>query len=455
MPSPAVALALLTALDAIFIAVSFSSIAVPGSTLGPITIRGADATELVAASFWLVATLTMVSIGLYSDDSLRMFGVLPWAAISFLLSLIFPTALMFYWRTRLDGCADCQISYHYLPIWFGWLLVTRGALATTFALGLFKRRVLVLGAGKLAARIAEMNGRHHFEAVSFIGFPGEPTFVNRELLRWHSGKALTETGAQLAVDEIVVATGDDSNLPIGQLFACKISGIRITRFLDFWEREAKSINLEALPADWLLYSDGFQHHSFNSVLKRAFDIVFSLAALFYTFPLQVVTACLIGLESPGPIFYRQERVGLSGELFTILKFRSMRVDAEQGGGPQWAVEGDPRVTRVGRVIRKLRIDELPQLLNVLRGEMSLIGPRPERPFFVKQLVEAIPHYGERHLVRPGITGWAQVNCPYGASIEDAKHKLSFDLYYVKNRNLMLDLQIIFKTVRIIVGFAGR
>jgi lipopolysaccharide/colanic/teichoic acid biosynthesis glycosyltransferase len=177
--------------------------------------------------------------------------------------------------------------------------------------------------------------------------------------------------------------------------------------------------------------------------------------LVFTLPMQGVTACLIKLDSPGPILYRQERVGRHGKPFTIFKFRSMRADAERDGSPRWAAAGDPRVTRVGRVIRKLRIDELPQILNVLCGDMSLIGPRPERPFFVDQLVQAIPYYAERHLVRPGITGWAQVNYPYGDSIDDARCKLSFDIYYVKNRSIILDLRILLKTVRIIFGLEGR
>ncbi len=289
--------------------------------------------------------------------------------------------------------------------------------------------------------MVENGHSHHFEAVSFIGLPGERRFVNQELLRWYSGEALAESGAQLAVDEIVVATDDDFNLPIKPLLACKSAGIRVTKFTDFWERETRSINLEALEPDWLLYSNGFHGRFLNNSMKRLFDIVVSLTALIYTLPLLVVTACMIRLESPGPIFYRQARVGLRGEIFTILKFRSMRVDAEKDGAPRWAAEGVPPCHAGGTGDPKSRIDELPQLLNVLRGDMSLVGPRPERPFFVKQLAETIPHYGERHLVRPGITGWAQVNYPYGASIEDARHKLSFDLYYVKNRSPGLDLQI--------------
>jgi exopolysaccharide biosynthesis polyprenyl glycosylphosphotransferase len=189
-------------------------------------------------------------------------------------------------------------------------------------------------------------------------------------------------------------------------------------------------------------------------IKRGFDIAVSLALLLLTLPLMMLTALLIRIDSPGSVLYRQRRVGLHGEQFTLLKFRSMTVDAEQGGDPRWATQQDPRITRVGSFIRSMRIDELPQLLNVLRGEMSMIGPRPERPHFVNQLARIIPFYRERSYVKPGITGWAQVNYPYGASVEDARQKLAYDLYYVKNRSLLLDLLILLATVRVILFREG-
>jgi exopolysaccharide biosynthesis polyprenyl glycosylphosphotransferase len=188
--------------------------------------------------------------------------------------------------------------------------------------------------------------------------------------------------------------------------------------------------------------------------KRCFDIGFALALLLFTLPLMAATALLIVLDSKGPVFYKQERVGLNGRPFSVIKFRSMHTDAEKDGAPQWAARRDARVTRVGALIRKLRIDELPQLLNVLRGEMSLVGPRPERPCFVDEFTKQIPFYAERHCVKPGITGWAQVNYPYGASLEDARNKLAYDLYYVKNRGLFLDLIVVFQTVRVILFADG-
>ncbi len=192
----------------------------------------------------------------------------------------------------------------------------------------------------------------------------------------------------------------------------------------------------------------------SSGLKRAFDVSTSLVLLVLTLPLMLLTAALIRLEGPGPVLYRQQRTGLHGQPFTLLKFRSMTIDAEKGGSPRWAAQEDPRITRVGSFIRPMRIDELPQLMNVLRGEMSMIGPRPERPHFVDQLTRIIPFYGERAYVKPGITGWAQVSYPYGASVEDARQKLSYDLYYVKNRSLLFDMLILLATIRVILFREG-
>lgn len=238
------------------------------------------------------------------------------------------------------------------------------------------------------------------------------------------------------------------------LLDLKLRGIRVFDEMSFWEQHLGRINLDRLDERWLTYADGFSNNSFNVAAKRLMDILVSLAVMVLTLPLMLITALLIKLDSKGPVFYRQERVGLHGRPFTLFKFRSMKVDAEAGGRPRWASRKDPRVTRVGGFIRSTRIDELPQLINVLRGEMSFVGPRPERPHFVEQLAEIIPFYHERSYVKPGITGWAQVNFPYGASVEDARQKLSYDLYYVKNRSLFLDILILFSTVRVILFREG-
>jgi sugar transferase (PEP-CTERM system associated) len=318
---------------------------------------------------------------------------------------------------------------------------------------MLRRRVLVLGNGAQAARIAglvEAADNEHFLPISYLGVPGERPSVRADAIDWANAEpdALAELVDRLGASEIVVAADDRRGLPVRQLLHCKLAGIKVIDFLDFWERETRTIDLEALRPSWLFLSDGFRCGPLDEFLKRAFDIVVSVGLLILTLPLLAVTACAIKLESPGPIFYQQQRVGLRGRSFTILKFRSMRSDAETDG-PRWAVEQDPRVTRVGMIIRKLRIDELAQILNVLRGDMSFVGPRPERPFFVAELARAIPYYSERHWVRPGITGWAQVNYPYGASTEDAWIKLTYDLYYVKNRSIFLDCVILLQTARVI------
>jgi len=279
---------------------------------------------------------------------------------------------------------------------------------------------------------------------------GERPSIRSDTIDWTIAEpdALADIVYRLGVSEIVVAADDRRGLPVSQLLHCKLAGIKVIDFLDFWERETRTIDLEALRPSWLFYSDGFRCGPLDEFLKRAFDIVVSVGLLLLTLPLWMVTAGAIKLESTGPIFYQQKRVGLHGRTFTILKFRSMRADAETDG-PRWAAERDPRITRVGMIIRKLRIDELAQIFNVLRGDMSFVGPRPERPFFVAELAQKIPYYSERHWVRPGITGWAQVNYPYGASTEDAWIRLTYDLYYVKNRSIFLDCVILLQTARVI------
>ena len=250
--------------------------------------------------------------------------------------------------------------------------------------------------------------------------------------------------------EIVIATEDRRGLPVHQLVQCRLAGITVLDYLDFYERESGRVDISALTPSWFIFSSGFRTGAVVDAVKRAFDMLLCLLMLVAVLPLMAFTALAIALDSKGPILYRQERVGLHGRSFVLLKFRSMTTDAERDGAPIWAAKRDPRVTRIGWVIRKLRIDELPQLYNVLRGDMSFVGPRPERPYFVDRLAESIPYYLERHSVKPGITGWAQVHYPYGASLEDAKQKLSYDLFYLKNRGLFLDLIVLIRTVRVVL-----
>jgi sugar transferase (PEP-CTERM system associated) len=256
--------------------------------------------------------------------------------------------------------------------------------------------------------------------------------------------------------EVILALDERRNaLPMKDLLRVRTTGVQVSEISSFLERETGRIDLKSVNPSWLIFSDGFaSSRMLSSVFKRAFDIFASGLLLAITLPIILLTAIAIKLESKGPAFYRQRRVGLYHEGFDILKLRSMRQDAEVAGTAVWAAEDDPRITRIGRFIRKVRIDELPQTWTVLKGEMSFVGPRPERPQFVEQLEQQLPFYAERHMVKPGITGWAQINYPYGASIEDARHKLEYDLYYAKNYSPFLDMLILLQTLRVVLWPAG-
>jgi sugar transferase (PEP-CTERM system associated) len=259
------------------------------------------------------------------------------------------------------------------------------------------------------------------------------------------------------IDEIIVAEREQrgGGVPMDQLLACRIRGIPVIDLAGFYERAKSEVPLDSLKASWLVYGHGFVQGRARQWAKRGFDILCSGFLLLLASPIMLLTMLAIKLDSPGPIIYRQERVGLGGRIFMCLKFRSMRTDAEKDGVARWAAKNDARVTRIGAFIRKTRIDELPQLLSVLKGQMSLVGPRPERPSFVAQLKEQIPFYDVRHSVKPGVTGWAQVRYSYGASLEDARRKHQFDLYYVKNNSLFLDLLVLIETVSVVLFREGQ
>jgi len=256
--------------------------------------------------------------------------------------------------------------------------------------------------------------------------------------------------AEHHIDRVVVSLTDRrGRLPIEALLRAKLSGVRVEDATTTYERLTGKILIDDLKPSWLIFSDGFQASRLTRAVKRTLDLALAVLGLIFAAPLMVLTAVAVKLGSRGPILYWQERVGEHGRVFTLCKFRSMRTDAEDGT-PVWACDGDERVTGVGRFIRVTRLDELPQLWNVLRGDMSFVGPRPERPFFVQQLATAIPFYMERHVAKPGITGWAQVKYRYGASIEDAMEKLRYDLYYIKHMSVFFDLTIVLDTVKVII-----
>jgi sugar transferase (PEP-CTERM system associated) len=321
------------------------------------------------------------------------------------------------------------------------------------------RRVLVLGAGKRAMAIAGLrrkSDRRGCHIVGYVHVPGEHDEVDPELVI-RRDTALLELAQPLNVDEIVIAVEDRrKNFPVHEILDCRMAGIEVMDILSFIERQLGRVELKLLHPSWLIFSDGFRYGVMRVITKRIFDVVASLLVLSVTWPFMIAAAAAIFLESGGrgPIFYHQVRVGENWQLFRLTKFRSMRVDAEADGVARWAQKNDGRVTLVGAFIRKTRIDELPQLFNVLRGDMSFVGPRPERPVFVEQLSAQIPFYSERHRVKPGITGWAQISYSYGASEEDAVHKLQYDLYYVKNYSLFLDLLILLQTAEVVLWGRG-
>ena len=336
------------------------------------------------------------------------------------------------------------------------LVVVRALLGRTLGGEAFKRRVVILGAGARAARILELADRPgaNFIAAGFVAM-GEASPIVDSVHRDAIPNLAAYVVEQRAT-EIVLALEERRNaLPLKDLLRVKTTGVMVSDISSFLERETGRIDLSSVNPSWLIFSDGFASgRMLSSALKRAFDIIASLLLLVLTLPIVVLTAIAIKLESRGPALYRQRRVGLYNQPFDILKLRSMRQDAELAGQAVWAAERDPRITRIGRFIRKVRIDELPQTWTVLKGEMSFVGPRPERPQFVDELERHLPYYAERHMVKPGITGWAQINYPYGASIEDSRHKLEYDLYYAKNYSPFLDLLILLQTLRVVLWPAG-
>ena len=312
------------------------------------------------------------------------------------------------------------------------------------------RRFLVLESGDggvLLKRIATAR-RSDIEIARVVSLRGNEaandlaSALNPHLLR---------TGG---ISAVLISRAAALQLPAELLLQCRLDGIRVMGEANFWEDEANQIDIECRDLGWFLGGRGFRSSRYVNMRARCFDLIIATALLLFTLPVMLIVALLIKMDSRGPVLYRQERVGRGGRTFTLYKFRSMTDDAEGEGRPCWAAIEDPRITRVGKIIRYARIDEFPQLLNVLRGEMSMIGPRPERPYFVEQLSLALPFYGARHSVKPGITGWAQVNAPYGASIEESREKLRYDLYYVKHRTFYLDLLILFRTIRVVICGEG-
>lgn len=401
-----------------------------------------------------VVWTAMIAVGVYGPYALRSLrfatarllvaislGIIALATIDWIL----PGST--FWRSTLLYSMGLAVVV---------LVFDRALLNSFLGSSAFRRRVMVLGAGDRAQRLRKLGDRPEsgFAIVSYIAM-GEPERVVEEAISREAIHDLGRFVENLGVSEVVLALQERRNaLPLNDLLRIKTKGVHVNDFSSFLERETGRVDLDTVNPSWLIFSDGFSSgRMFSSAMKRIFDITASIVLLLLTMPVIALFALIVKLDSKGPAFFRQERVGHYGETFYLIKLRSMRTDAEKDGA-KWAEKDDPRVTRVGRFIRKVRIDELPQTWAVLKGEMSFVGPRPEVPKFVDDLQEQIPFYGERHMVKPGITGWAQINYPYGASIEDSRTKLEYDLYYAKNYTPFLDFVILLQTVRVILWPEG-
>ncbi len=406
------------------------------------------ATANLAAVLAVTIGLTALAIGLYRPEiclRARRLLVNTLAAGVAAFPAILAACLAFGFDVAHLMGSDRLGLGRVLMAWLACLLATRAAFSIVCHHGLLDRPVLLIGSGARAARArAALTGeaRGFFRLAASVPPADAPSAPQVRM------------GGRRRIWGIVVAGPVDAALPDAEVQRWRAAGVRVLSDAEFEEQHLGRIDLETLRPGEFRAAVRPPDRPVDAFLRRLFDVVISLAVLALTAPLLLLTALAIKLDDSGPIFYRQERVGLSGRPFMLLKFRSMRVDAEAGSGPTWAANDDPRVTRAGRFIRRLRIDEVPQIFNVLQGTMSFVGPRPERPHFVRQLEAVLPGYRDRSVVKPGITGWAQVNFPYAASVEDARIKLGYDLYYIKHRSLMLDLSILLATVRVILFQEG-
>jgi len=410
-----------------------------------------------AAAFAIGMMIIMVSMGLYASDmwsdtrSVRgrliaafLAGLVAIALAASLVPSLYPGHVVL--GASIAGLALAGI-YFVRSVYHRWN-----------NLGVLTSRVLVLGTGSRVAGLEENSRRSpSHRVVGYVSLQPSKHFVPQsQVLPMAPGDTLMSVVDKHAIDQIVVGVRDrrGGGFPVQQLLECKMKGVKVVELPTFFEREYRQVMLESLNPSWMVLGDGFRQSFFGNLVKRFFDVTVSGVLLLFYLPVLFVAALCIFLESGSPVLYRQERVGRGGRVFTIYKLRSMRRDAERNGTVQWAKANDDRTTRVGRIIRRCRIDELPQIFNVFKGEMSFVGPRPERPIFVDQLNKQVPYYSLRHTLKPGITGWAQVRYAYGASVDDAVEKLQYDLYYVKNHSLFLDIMILIATVEVVLWGKG-
>jgi sugar transferase (PEP-CTERM system associated) len=413
---------------------------------------------LSALAFSLVMALLYSFVGLYRHRNLGVVPLILRIGFAFLVGGYITYLTIKY--IQYDGYATQLVGYALVYL-VGGLLIYRGSAWMVRQL-VGTRRVLIVGAGQEAQQVwDDMSVGEQWAGCDVVGFvstsePGGVSLAGVDVPIFNGARSLVELVREQRVDEIIVAVKEQrgGGVPMDQLLECRIRGVPIMDLAGFYERAKAEVPVDSLKASWLVYGEGFVQGLGRALTKRTFDVISSAILLALASPLMLATVVAIRLDSRGPIIYRQERVGLGGRKFMCMKFRSMRVDAEKDGVARWATKNDSRITRVGAFIRKTRIDELPQLFSVLSGEMSMVGPRPERPTFVDQLRSQIPYYDLRHTVKPGLTGWAQVRFSYGASVEDARRKHQFDLYYVKNNSLVLDLLVLMETVSVVLFREG-
>jgi len=416
--------------------------------------------------FTFLIIISALSVGLYEMKLRETFrGIIRRIFVSVAISYFITEVVS---NTLIN---KIEISHYYLPTYASLtiiaLIVFRYFVNRLGIAGFGRTKIIVIGAGERASiiekRMRRKVDRLDFELLGFVPISGdnrEEGIQNEKLINVKIDESLRDFITKNEIDEVVIACDQRrGSLPVEILFDCRLKGIAVTDLLDFMERESGQIVVNLMYPSWVIYSHGFnsQNH-LKDIINYTINCSMAVFVLLLAWPFMLLTSAVIFFEDinlkNASVFYRQERVGLNGRLFNIIKFRSMHLDAEKDGA-KWATADDDRVTKIGSFIRKFRIDELPQIWNVFKGEMSFIGPRPERPQFVKQLVKEIPFYDQRHNVKPGLAGWAQLNYPYGASVKDSLEKLNFDLYYVKHQSFMLDIIILLRTVEVVLFGKGR
>ena len=440
----------------IFSSIYFAAIVSCGSVAACEQISG----NLVPRAL-LITSLVMVSLiamGLYQFHQRLWFREAVLRVLAGLTAGFIAAAVVFY------AFPEINVERPIANIAFGYsltlLLGLRYFFVRTVDTNIFRRRTLIYGAGERAASLMDLrrrSDRRGFRIVGKVAAPGDTIVGDRSEVLMTNGDSIVEIAKKNRAEEIVIAMDEmRGNLPVREFLDARFQGIDVIELMEFLERETGKIRIDLVNPGWLIFSPGFRISRMRAFTSRAVDLLASIPLLVISWPIMLLIAVAIKLEDgvSVPVLYRQCRVGKRGRPFEVLKFRSMSTDAEADGKAKWATKNDSRITRVGSFLRKARLDELPQVFNVLRGQMSLVGPRPERPEFVEELKKTIPYYDERHSVKPGVTGWAQLKYSYGASEEDAIEKLQFDLYYIKNQSFMLDVMIILQTVEVILWGKG-